>query len=117
MYTLHVQNGQDQSESGFFFKAKPFSIDSLGRSVVCVFRKGSTGKVVYALEEGGKLLVELVHPYYAPEFLPDELSRFGSDADFVAAIYAALIRVGVTKDKVWVQFFQDKQLSFSIKQS
>lgn len=117
MYVLRVQDGQDQSEVGAFFKARPFEVTIGARSVSCVFRKGTSGKVVYAIEEAGRLLVELVHPYYAPDFLPEEVARFGEDASFVSAVYAALIRVGVTKEKVWVQFFQDKLLSFELRQA
>ena len=117
MYQLHVQEGQDQSESGFYFRARPFTVSVNGRDLSCVFRKGTSGKVIYALEEAGTLLVELVHPYYAPDFLPEETSRFGDDADFIRAVYAALVRLGVTKEKVWVQFFQDKKESFSVSQA
>jgi len=117
MYTLTVQDGQDQSESGAFFKARPFDIDVAGRSVSCVFRKGTSGKVIYALEEKSVVLVELVHPYYAPDFLPEELSRFGEDRPFVEAVYAALIRLGVTKEKSWIQFFQEKSFSFEVRQA
>ena len=117
MYVLRVQDGQDQSESGAFFKARPFDVSVAGRSVSCVFRKGTSGKVVYALEEKSVVLVELVHPYYAPDFLPEELSRFGEDTPFVESVYAALIRLGVTKDKTWVQAFQDKSFSFEVRQA
>jgi hypothetical protein len=117
MYTLMVHEGQDQSESGAFFRGRPFEVVVGERSVLCVFRKGTAGKVVYAVEASGALLVELVHPYYAPDFLPEELSRFGADASFFEAVYAALIRLGVTKDKTWVQAFQDKSFSFEVRQA
>ena len=117
MYVLNVQDGQDQSESGFFFRARPFTVSVNGHELSCVFRKGTSGKVIYALEEAGTLLVELVHPYYAPDFLPAELSRFGEDTPFVEAVYAALIRLGVTKEKAWIQFFQDKSFSFDVRQA
>jgi hypothetical protein len=48
MYTLMVHEGQDQSESGAFFRGRPFEVVVGERSVLCVFRKGTAGKVVYA---------------------------------------------------------------------
>ena len=117
MYTLQVRDAVDQETSGVFFKARPFEIIVGDRRFDGVFRKGTSGKVIYALEESGTLLVELIHPYYAPEFAPEEASRFGADAAVLEAVYAALVRLGVTKDKSWVAYLQEKAFSYGVKQA
>jgi hypothetical protein len=117
MYRLHVEAAVDVQESGSFFKARPFVIQVGDRRFECIFRKGTTGKVVYALVEGDRLLVELSHPYYAPEFEPSESVRFGADEAVMVAVYAALGRVGVTKDKAWVAYLQEKPSAYTITQS
>ena len=117
MYTLHVRDAVDQQTSGTFFKARPFEITVGERRFDCVFRKGTSGKVIYALEESGVLLVELIHPYYAPEFAPDEADRFGLSVAVLETVYAALVRVGVTKDKAWIAYLQEKAYSYEVKQA
>ncbi len=117
MYTLQVIAGVEKQAVGIFFKARPFEIVTTGRSFHCVFRKGTTGKVIYAVEEAGRLLVELVHPYYAPEFTPEEVACFGADVAVFEALYAALVRVGVTKDKAWSVYLQEKAYSYEVNQA
>lgn len=117
MYTLTVENSQVQSESGFFFKARPFTISVGDRTFMCVFKKGSQGKVVYSLEEKGVVLVELQHPYYTPEFAPEETTRFGEDAPILEAVYGGLLHLGVAKEKTWLHAYQEKKVSFQITQS
>lgn len=111
-YHYQCDNGKIGLEEGFFFKARPFQIAVGARLFDCFFRKGTAGKVVYALEEGGRLIEELGHPYYTPDRAPDDEAQ----GSVLRTVYVALVRLGIAKDKTWVQAFHDVPVTFVVTQ-
>ena len=99
-YHLIVKNGAVEKEKGFFFKARPFDIQTAGTTAHVAFKRGSKGKVVQAVSINGKLVEELMHPDYTPE------APITSVPAEQLPIYAALCRLGVCASKDYQKHFK-----------
>ncbi len=118
-YELSVNQGQVAKESGYFFLAMPFDIMTPAGTVSCEFKKGSKGKVVYRLLKDNQLIVELEHSDYAPDCEPDSLTTiFPAYKDVMKPVFAALVKLGVTINRVYKAAFsaEDNTVSYEVRQ-
>jgi len=104
---LLITNDETESETGFFFKATPFVIKSGETTVTCTFKRGTEDKVVYALESDGKLLEELHHSDYVPDYPPEKIK------EELIFVFAALTKLGVSNDKTYQSYLGEKKLGLS----
>ena len=109
-YELIVKDGAVVTESGVFFKAAPFRITPrLGLpETQVVFKRNAAYSVVYQLT-CDQNIIELHHPDYAPELSPDKL---GEHTD----VFAALVRLGITKTDDYNQFFASYTPNYTVLQ-
>ena len=110
-YQLAVQNGETKSETGHFFKGAPFEIEANGKKLDIEFKMGNAHRVMYHVTQNGSPVLELEHPDYTPDTAPDSLGD-------KAALFAALVRLEITKAKPYKAYFEEqaKSQTYEIRQ-
>jgi len=108
-YELTIENGKVKSESGAFFLAAPFTIQSGSSTVTVIFKPVNAHEVMYTLEQNGKTLFQLEHPDYVTDHRPENLNQAVSIPGFSDSrlIFEALNRLGISKSKTYKSYFED----------
>lgn len=118
-FHLTVYNGISQKEEGFFFRAAPFIVEiESSRFLVSfsrIFKSEDHHPVVYQVFQKDNCLFALEHPDYAP---PGSVEEFEKQYAFpeLKPLFLALIKLGIIKDKDYIQAYSSLPLSFSVIQ-
>ena len=116
-YKLTVIKGETTSEDGAFFKAIPFTLTINNNIYECTFEKGSDGHVNHIIRHNNNVLCELIHPDYVPLSSPETLIETINTPD-AYAIFAAFIKLGISKEPNYQQIIDSKlkSISYSVNQ-
>lgn len=114
-YELIIKNGETETENGYFFKASPFDIQVGDATLSVIFERNEGLHVVYKIASNGSKALELTHPDYA-DVSADNLAATISDSPIsYEVLYAALVRLEITKDKDLVEHFKTTPFSGDLK--
>lgn len=118
-FHLTVHHGISQKEEGFFFRAAPFIVEiEASRFLVSfsrIFKSEDHHPVVYQIFQEEHYLFALEHPDYAPSLSVEEFEKQHSSLE-VKSLILALIKLGIIKDKDYIQAYSSLALSFSVIQ-
>ena len=114
-YELTVENGSIVAETGFFFRAAPFTIHAANQQIDCTFIRDGHD-VVYRLSSNNSPIADLAHPDYAidnvsPTQLDDQLNT-----PFAASIlFVALVQLGITIDTEYKEQLGLEEQTYTFK--
>jgi len=118
-FHLTVHHGSSQKEEGFFFRAAPFIVETdTSRFLVSfsrIFKSEDHHPVVYQIFQEEHCLFSLEHPDYAPLLSIEEFEKKHGSSD-IKSLILALIKLGIVKDKNYIQAYSSLPLSFSVIQ-
>ena len=120
-YELETKNGETVKETGHFYPAIEFYIESESNKIICNLTKTHTNAVIYRLTQDNTVIEELSHPDYVPETTPGKYVPIEKIDENHQFIYAALVKLNISKDKTYKQHYSNedtlKKISFKVTQS
>ena len=114
-YELEVEKGEDKQEEGHFYRAAPFRVTSQGRTLECTYKHDAHREVIYELKEVATFLGQFEHPFFVPDCPPDQVNETLKITDDVHFFFAALVRLGITKQKDYHQYYGESEHNVSYK--
>ena len=107
-YQCKVENGKRTEETGYFYKAIAFSIQTPTHTFMIDFCKTDAHAVVYQVTENNHMLEELSHPDYVPEVSPGNYVPPSTLSPDHHPIYEALVQLDIIKDKEYINFYTEE---------